>query len=80
MAEDDLHVPAGAVGHGTPPSPGHLRMRGASAVAGLRFDCNQIGSIMSEIAACGTAVTVGPVVAMTPGTIPEPHVSRGLHG
>jgi hypothetical protein len=42
----------------------------------MRFDCNEIGDIMSEIAAYGTAVTVEPVLSMTPGTIPEPHVSR----
>jgi hypothetical protein len=27
----------------------------------MRFDCNEIGGIMSEIAAYGTAVTVEPV-------------------
>lgn len=32
--------------------------RGANAVVAMRFDCNEIGSIMSEIAAYGTAVTV----------------------
>jgi uncharacterized protein YbjQ (UPF0145 family) len=27
----------------------------------MRFDCNEIGDIMSEVAAYGTAVTVEPV-------------------
>jgi uncharacterized protein YbjQ (UPF0145 family) len=31
---------------------------GANAVVAMRFDCNEIGDIMSEIAAYGTAVTV----------------------
>ena len=53
------------------------RTRGANAVVGMRFDCNETGGIMSEIAACGTAMTVEPVVAMMPGIIPEPYVSRG---
>ena len=34
------------------------RARGANAVVAMRFDCNEIGGIMSEIAAYGTAVTV----------------------
>jgi hypothetical protein len=29
----------------------------------MRFDCNEIGDIMSEVAAYGTAVTVEPVAA-----------------
>src|SRR3954470_24629454 len=32
--------------------------KGASAVLAMRFDCNEIGDIMSEVAAYGTAVTV----------------------
>jgi uncharacterized protein YbjQ (UPF0145 family) len=36
------------------------RARGANAVVAMRFDCNEIGDIMSEIAAYGTAVTVEP--------------------
>lgn len=32
--------------------------RGANAVLAMRFDCNEIGDIMSEIAAYGTAVTI----------------------
>ncbi|HZV74914.1 MAG TPA: YbjQ family protein [Conexibacter sp.] len=34
------------------------RERGANAVVAMRFDCNEIGDIMSEVAAYGTAVTV----------------------
>ena len=33
----------------------------SNAVVAMRFDCNEIGDIMSEIAAYGTAVTVEPV-------------------
>jgi uncharacterized protein YbjQ (UPF0145 family) len=32
--------------------------KGANAVVGMRFDCNEIGNIMSEIAAYGTAVRI----------------------
>jgi len=31
---------------------------GANAVLGMRFDCNEIANLMSEVAAYGTAVTV----------------------
>jgi uncharacterized protein YbjQ (UPF0145 family) len=34
------------------------RARGANAILAMRFDCNEIGDIMSEVAAYGTAVTV----------------------
>ena len=34
------------------------RAKGANAVLAMRFDCNEIGDIMSEVAAYGTAVTV----------------------
>jgi uncharacterized protein YbjQ (UPF0145 family) len=34
------------------------RERGANAVIAMRFDCNEIGDVMSEVAAYGTAVTV----------------------
>ena len=34
------------------------RTRGANAVVAMRFDCNELSGIMSEIAAYGTAVTV----------------------
>ncbi len=32
--------------------------KGGNAVLAMRFDCNEIGDIMSEVAAYGTAVTV----------------------
>jgi uncharacterized protein YbjQ (UPF0145 family) len=35
--------------------------RGANAVVAMRFDCNEIGGIMFEVAAYGTAVTVEPL-------------------
>ncbi len=34
------------------------REQGANAVLAMRFDCNEIADIMSEVAAYGTAVTV----------------------
>jgi len=34
------------------------RERGANAVLAMRFDCNEIADLMSEVAAYGTAVTV----------------------
>src|ERR687886_2594417 len=34
------------------------RERGANAVIAMRFDCNEIADIMSEVAAYGTAVRV----------------------
>jgi uncharacterized protein YbjQ (UPF0145 family) len=37
------------------------RARGANAVIAMRFDCNEIGDIMSEVACYGTAVTAEPV-------------------
>jgi uncharacterized protein YbjQ (UPF0145 family) len=37
------------------------RARGGNAVVAMRFDCNEIGDIMSEIAAYGTAVTAEPI-------------------
>ena len=39
------------------------RARGANAVVAMRFDCNEIGGIMSEVVAYGTAVTVQPAAA-----------------
>ena len=47
------------------------RARGANAVIAMRFDCNEIGGIMSEIAAYGTAVTVEPVAAVVTEILPE---------
>jgi uncharacterized protein YbjQ (UPF0145 family) len=37
------------------------RARGANALVAMRFDCNEIGDIMSEVAAYRTAVTVEPI-------------------
>jgi uncharacterized protein YbjQ (UPF0145 family) len=34
------------------------RARGANAVVAMRFDCNELSGVMSEIASYGTAVTV----------------------
>jgi uncharacterized protein YbjQ (UPF0145 family) len=34
------------------------RDKGANAVLAMRFDCNEIANLMSEVAAYGTAVTV----------------------
>jgi uncharacterized protein YbjQ (UPF0145 family) len=34
------------------------RERGANAVVAMRFDCNEIAGVMSEVAAYGTAVTL----------------------
>jgi uncharacterized protein YbjQ (UPF0145 family) len=42
------------------------RRLGANAVVAMRFDCNEIGDIMSEIAAYGTAVTISKVPTPTP--------------
>jgi len=44
------------------------RARGANAVVAMRFDCNEIGGIMSEVAAYGTAVTAQPGPAPAAGT------------
>ncbi|HKG39140.1 MAG TPA: YbjQ family protein [Conexibacter sp.] len=37
------------------------RERGANAVLAMRFDCNSLGTVFSEVAAYGTAVTVRQV-------------------
>ena len=34
------------------------REHGANAVVAMRFDCNEIAGVMSEVAAYGTAVTI----------------------
>ena len=34
------------------------REQGANAVVAMRFDCNEIAGVMSEVAAYGTAVTL----------------------
>jgi uncharacterized protein YbjQ (UPF0145 family) len=36
----------------------HTVERGGNAVLAIRFDCNEIADMMSEVAAYGTAVTV----------------------
>src|SRR5258708_24328361 len=36
----------------------HARERGGNAVLAMRFDCNEIADMMSDVAAYGTAVTV----------------------
>jgi uncharacterized protein YbjQ (UPF0145 family) len=36
----------------------HAVERGGNAVLAMRFDCNEIADMMSEVAAYGTAVTV----------------------
>jgi uncharacterized protein YbjQ (UPF0145 family) len=41
------------------------RARGANAVVAMRFACNELGDVMSEVAAYGTAVTVVPLEAST---------------
>jgi uncharacterized protein YbjQ (UPF0145 family) len=41
------------------------RARGANAVVAMRFDCNEIGDVMSEVVAYGTAVTVEPLQQAT---------------
>ena len=46
------------------------RGRGANAIVAMRFDCNEIGDIMSEVVAYGTAVTVEPLDP--PGTTAQP--------
>jgi Putative heavy-metal-binding len=40
-----------------------------AAVVGRRFDCNEIGDIMSEVVTYGTAVTVESAVAAETGMI-----------
>jgi uncharacterized protein YbjQ (UPF0145 family) len=48
------------------------RARGANAVVGMRFDCNEIGDIMSEVVAYGTAVTAEPLTDTAIAALPEP--------
>jgi uncharacterized protein YbjQ (UPF0145 family) len=52
------------------------RARGANAVVAMRFDCNEIGEIMSEVAAYGTAVTVEPGTAASPEILPQAQGTR----
>jgi uncharacterized protein YbjQ (UPF0145 family) len=44
---------------------------GANAILAMRFDCNEIGGFMSEVAAYGTAVTVGPQSASDSAVVAE---------
>ena len=44
----------------------NARLLGANAIVAMRFDCNELGGIMSEVVAYGTAVTVEPVAADPP--------------
>jgi uncharacterized protein YbjQ (UPF0145 family) len=39
------------------------RARGANAVLAMRFDCNELQGVVSEVAAYGTAVRVRPIGA-----------------
>jgi uncharacterized protein YbjQ (UPF0145 family) len=39
------------------------REQGANAVLAMRFDANELGGVISEVAAYGTAVRVRPVAA-----------------
>jgi len=52
------------------------RAKGANAIVAMRFDCNEIGGIMSEIAAYGTAVTVEPVPGTAGEILPDAEQSR----
>jgi uncharacterized protein YbjQ (UPF0145 family) len=45
---------------------------GANAVLAMRFDCSEIGGVMSEVAAYGTAVTIRPVSMQGARAIREP--------
>jgi uncharacterized protein YbjQ (UPF0145 family) len=47
------------------------RAMGANAILAMRFDCNEIGGIMSEVAAYGTAVTVEPQPASDSAVVAE---------
>ncbi len=38
----------------------NARIMGANAIVGMRFDSSEIGQALTEIAAYGTAVVVGP--------------------
>jgi uncharacterized protein YbjQ (UPF0145 family) len=54
------------------------RARGANAVVAMRFDCNEIGGIMSEVVAYGTAVTVEPGQAEQSGPFAEGEQRAGM--
>jgi uncharacterized protein YbjQ (UPF0145 family) len=44
--------------------------KGANAILAMRFDCNEIGGVMSEVAAYGTAVIVRPIAQTAPAPPP----------
>lgn len=44
--------------------------RGANAVIAMRFDCNEIANMISEVAAYGTAVSIRPVAPQAPAGQP----------
>lgn len=48
------------------------RTRGANAIVAMRFDCNEIAGVMSEVAAYGTAVTVEPTEPSAVATAVSP--------
>lgn len=52
------------------------RARGANAVVAMRFDCNEIGDIMSEVVAYGTAVTAEPLQAAEAAMVPAAGQAR----
>jgi uncharacterized protein YbjQ (UPF0145 family) len=57
------------------------RARGANAVVAMRFDCNEIGDIMSEVAAYGTPVTVEAIRPLHPRTtLDREWAGQGRHG
>lgn len=57
------------------------RARGANAIVAMRFDCNEIGDIMSEVAAYGTAVTAEPIQPPLPRTtLDGGRAGQGRHG
>ncbi|MGH9016720.1 MAG: YbjQ family protein [Acidimicrobiales bacterium] len=41
----------------------NARLMGANAIIGMRFDSSEIGNSLTEIAAYGTAVVIGPLPA-----------------
>lgn len=50
--------------------------RGANAIIAMRFDCNEIANMISEVAAYGTAVVVRPIAApaVQPSSAQPPQV------
>ena len=52
------------------------RARGANAVIAMRFDCNEIGDIMSEVACYGTAVTAEALTGYPSQSPPDSQSSQ----